>query len=63
MSGNEIGEFRKNLIQAGARAFVSKNALARLALKELGHEKLAERLEGQTAFVWTDEDSVAVSKF
>ena len=42
--------------------YVSKNSIAQKALKELKQDKLAERVVGQTAFIWSNADSVAVSK-
>ena len=42
--------------------YVSKNSLASLALKDLEREKLAESIDGQTAFIWSDSDSVEISK-
>ena len=62
VSSPQISELRKDLKKAGAEVFVSKNALARIALKELHQEPLAEHVSGQTAFVWTAADSAAVSK-
>jgi len=51
VSSPQISELRKDLKKAGAEVFVSKNALARIALKELHQEPLAEHVSGQTAFV------------
>lgn len=62
LSSPQISELRKNLKKAGASVHVTKNALARLALKELNQEPLAEKIKGQTAFVWSPEDSSAISK-
>ena len=62
LSANQIGELRKKLSDAGASVFVSKNKTAAIALRELKHDALADRVEGQTAFVWTSADSAAVSK-
>ena len=62
LSGAKSSELRMGLKKANAGVYASKNRIAQLALKELGHEKLAEGLEGQTAFVWTDADSVEVAK-
>jgi len=57
-----VSEFRKDLQKAGAQAYVTKNTLSQLALRELGHEKLAERIEGQSALVFSNEDSVMIAK-
>jgi len=62
LSSPQISDLRKDLRKAGADVFVSKNALARIALKEVEQEPLAEKISGQTAFVWTAADSAAISK-
>ena len=62
ISSLQFGDFRKDLEKAGANAYVSKNRIAQLTLKDLGHEALADRISDQTAFVWSNEDSVAISK-
>lgn len=62
LDGNVLNDFRKQLLGAGANVTVSKNSLARIALKNKKQEKLAELVSGQTAFVWSNSDSVEVSK-
>lgn len=62
LSGNTINTLRKDLKKNGATMSVAKNALARLALKEIEGEELVGEVGNQTAFVWTDADSVEVSK-
>ena len=62
LSSMQLSEFRKDLEKAGASAYVLKNRIAQLTLRDLGHEKLAERVSDQTAFVWSNEDSVTISK-
>ncbi len=62
LSGLVLSDLRKDLKKAGASMFVSKNSIAENALKELGHDALADRVASQTAFVWTSADSAAVSK-
>ena len=62
LTASRMSDFRKNLEKAGAEVFVSRNSLARLALKDLKYDALAERVQGQTAFVWSRADSVEVSK-
>jgi len=62
LSANQVGDLRKTLTQAGAEMHVSKNRIAKIALKELSHEPLAQNLQGQTAFVWSESDSVEISK-
>ncbi|MFT5387122.1 MAG: large subunit ribosomal protein L10 [Lysobacterales bacterium] len=62
LEGSKSNEFRMSLKKAGADIFASKNRVAQVALKELGHDTLSENISDQTAFVWTDEDSVEVAK-
>lgn len=62
VSSPQITNLRKSLRQTGARMFVSKNSLAQKALKELKQEELAQKINGQTAFIWGGSDSVEVSK-
>ena len=62
LEGSKSNELRMNLKKAGADVFASKNRVARVALKELGHDILSEDISDQTAFVWTDEDSAEVAK-
>lgn len=62
LSASQLNDFRKDLKQAGAQVFVSKNSLARLALRDLKFNTLSEGVQGQTAFVWGDADSVEISK-
>ena len=62
LSAPKISDLRRTLKKAGAQIFVSKNSLARIALKDLKHDALAERITGQTAFVWSNKDSADISK-
>ncbi|MBF0532128.1 MAG: 50S ribosomal protein L10 [Candidatus Omnitrophica bacterium] len=62
LSTKKLTDLRKVLKRSGADVFVSKNTIAALALREMGYEKLADRISNQTAFVQTNGDSVAVSK-
>lgn len=62
VNGFQMNQFRKNLEKIGSQVFVSRNTIAQLALKELSYEKLAEKISGQTAFIWSDADSVEISK-
>jgi len=62
LSSLQINTLRKDLKKTGAHVFVSKNSVAKLALKSLKQDQLAGRIKGQTAFVWSDADSVDVSK-
>lgn len=62
LDGSKLNGLRQELQKAGANMFVSKNTIASIVLKELKHESLAERVSSQTAFVWSNADSAAVSK-
>ena len=62
LSGAKMNELRKSLKSVGADVYVSKNALARLALKNLKQDSLANCVTGQTAFIWSTADAVAITK-
>ena len=62
LSASKLNVFRKDLKRLGAKVYVSKNRIAQIALKECKQEKLAQGIERQTAFIWTNSDSVVVSK-
>ncbi|MBP9854543.1 MAG: 50S ribosomal protein L10 [Candidatus Omnitrophica bacterium] len=62
LSSKTLSNLRKDLQKSGASMFVSKNSIAQNALEELKHEGLINRVSDQTAFVWTNADSSAVSK-
>ena len=62
LSGIKLSDLRKNLSNAGAGMCVSKNTIAQLALKDLELEKLSQQIQRQTAFVWSNSDSVEISK-
>ena len=62
LSGEKLSDLRKNLSNAGANMYVSRNSIAQIALKELEKEQLSKAIEGQTAFVWSSSDSVEISK-
>lgn len=62
MPGIEMNNLRKDLINAGAQMCASRNRIARLALKDIKQEDLAEKITGQMVFVWSNEDSVSISK-
>ena len=62
ISGPQMNNLRKELKTVKAKVFVSRNNLAAIALKQLKYENLIDRLEGQTAFIWTEEDAGEVSK-
>ncbi|MCR4338174.1 MAG: 50S ribosomal protein L10, partial [Candidatus Omnitrophica bacterium] len=58
----QIDDLRKKMRGVGARVYVSKNRIAQIALKDVKQEALAEHVENQTAFIWSNGDSVAISK-
>lgn len=58
----QISDLRKNLRQAGAGVYATKNTIARRVLKDLNQQQLADAVKDQSAFVWTDGDGAAVSK-
>ena len=62
VSGSQISELRKNLKKVDATLYISRNRIAQRALKDLKFDDLAERIDGQTAFVWSDADSANISK-
>ena len=62
LSSLKISNLRKNLRRTGAQMCVTKNSLARLALKEKEQGPLAQKISGQTALVWGGADSAEVSK-
>ncbi len=62
VSASRMSDLRKDLKRIGANVYVSKNRIAQIALKEVQQESLANTVGAQTAFVWTNSDSVAVSK-
>lgn len=62
ISSSKMDSLRKGLRKVGAKVVVSKNRVAKIALKELNQEALGEYVKGQTAFVFSDKDSVVVSK-
>ncbi|HOW35940.1 MAG TPA: 50S ribosomal protein L10 [Candidatus Omnitrophota bacterium] len=62
ISSGKMNDLRKALKKAGAKMYVSKNTIAAKALKDLKQDVLADRVHGQTAFVFCTGDSVEVSK-
>ena len=62
ISATKMDSLRKDLKKFDTQLYVSKNRIARIALKELSCDKLAEEIEGQTAFAWSNEDSAEISK-
>lgn len=62
LNSKKTNKLRKDLNKKESEMYVSRNTLARIALKESGYEELAGDLDGQTAFVWTDCDAAEIAK-
>lgn len=62
VSSSKMDNFRKDLRRIHAKIFVSKNRIAQIALKKTLTEPLAEKISGQTAFIWTNNDAAVISK-
>lgn len=62
LSAPQMNDFRKNLKTIGADVYVSRNSIARIALKNLKKDNIIEKMTGQTAFIWSNADAVEVSK-
>lgn len=62
LKANKVNDLRKELGKKDARVYVTRKNIAGIALKELEANRIAEALEGQTAFVWSDSDVVDISK-
>ncbi len=62
ISSSEIGELRKSLKKLGAQLHVIRNKMAKRALDDLQFIDIGNVVKGQTAFVWSNADSVEVSK-
>ena len=62
LSAIQMDTLRKDLRRIGAQVYVSKNRIAKRALKEINQEKLADDIEKQMAFVWSNADSMMVCK-
>ncbi len=62
LSGSKMNDFRKNLKNVKADVYVSRNSIARIALKDFKQEKVIGKTIGQTAFVWSNADAVEISK-
>jgi len=63
LTAAQTDRLRKTMKDLDVKVMVSKNRIARLALKEFEYDQLADAVvSGQTAFAWTNADAVAVSK-
>lgn len=59
---NKDQEFRHQLREVGAQYQVVKNTIARLAVKGTPYEDASAYFKGVTGIVWTENDSVVLSK-
>jgi len=59
---NKDQEFRHQLREVGAQYQVVKNTIARLAVKGTPYEDASEHFKGVTGIVWSENDSVVLSK-
>ncbi len=62
ISSPQMNDLRKALSLAGAEMYVSKRRIAQKALDSLDFNELSKRIDKQVAFIWSDKDSVDVSK-
>ncbi|MDP2938796.1 MAG: 50S ribosomal protein L10 [Candidatus Omnitrophota bacterium] len=58
----KMSELRKELKQLGANIFITRNTLAKATLKDIKLEGLADLVEGPTAFIYSDADTVSIAK-
>ena len=61
VSSQQSNELRGEIRGSGAKIKLLKNAVAAHALKELGHQDLADRVGGMNALVWSN-DAIAPLK-
>ena len=62
ISGAKMNTLRKDLRRKKADVLVAKTSVARIAFKEAKFQTLADRMEGETAFVLSDADASEISK-
>ncbi|MBF0330675.1 MAG: 50S ribosomal protein L10 [Candidatus Omnitrophica bacterium] len=62
VSSSDICTLRKTLQKSKAKVYLSRNSLARVALKGTAMASISDTLEGQTLFIWTNSDAVDVAK-
>lgn len=62
ISSPDLSSLRLSLRSSRAKLFVTKNSVARRALKEAGLEALVETVQGQCGLVFMKEEPVAASK-
>ena len=57
-----IAELRKRLKEEGADVYVSRNSLARLALRDSKYNEIVKKIEEQTAFVLSNSEADSIAK-
>ena len=62
LTASQMDDLRKSMKDLGAKIYVSKNRIAKIALKDLECDDVVGGAQAQTAFAWTNEDIAAVSK-
>ncbi len=62
VSSGDICTLRKALQQKKAKVYMSRNSIARVALKGTSLGAITDTLDGQTLFIWTNSDAVDVAK-
>jgi large subunit ribosomal protein L10 len=62
ISSPQMNDLRKALSLAGAEMYVSKRRIAQKALESLDFNELSKQIDKQAAFIWSDKESVDVSK-
>ncbi len=62
LSGARFNDFRKKLKEVGVTVQVVRNTMAKRAFREENYEELVNKLEGPTALVYGNADSVEISK-
>lgn len=58
----DLSLLRQNLRGSRASLFITKNSIARRALKENGLENLSDKIEGPSGFVFVEEDPAQAAK-
>jgi large subunit ribosomal protein L10 len=62
VSSSDICVLRKALQSKKAKVYMSRNSIARVALKGTALASITDTLDGQTLFIWTNSDAVDVAK-
>ena len=62
MKADQFNSLRAKIRPLGAKYTVVKNRLAKIALKNIGREKLGENLKGPSALAYQSKDGVALAK-